>query len=159
MSKFVFSYVNSFYCLGRLVLTSFILQVASGFVVAAYYRFTVFEAFSSIISIFCIINLGWFLRSLHRWSASLLVLFLFLHIFRVFLTGGFKKPQELIWVSGLFISILMVFFGVIGYSLPWGQVGFWACKILTSTSVAFGSLISDMGVFLVLLIRGNISVG
>ena len=47
------------------------------------------------------------------------------------LTGGFKKPRELTWVTGVLLASVTVSFGVTGYSLPWDQVGYWACKIVT----------------------------
>ena len=57
--------------------------------------------------------------------------YMILHIFRVYLTGGFKQPRELTWVTGVIIAICTVSFGVTGYSLPWDQVGYWAVKIVT----------------------------
>jgi len=74
-----------------------------------------------------------------------MVLVLILHIVRVYLTGGFKKPRELIWMTGIRLAISTVSFGVTGYSLPWDQVGYWACKIVTSVPEAFDNLIPGMG--------------
>ena len=77
------------------------------------------------------VNFGWLIRSVHRWSASMMVLMMVLHVFRVYLTGGFKKPRELTWVTGVVLAVITVSFGVTGYSLPWDQVGYWAVKIVT----------------------------
>ena len=70
------------------------------------------------------VNLGWFIKSIHRWSGAVMVLFLVLHITRVYLTGALMKPRELIWITGI-----MVAFGLrlwlSGYSLAWDQVAFW----------------------------------
>ena len=74
LSKFVPAHVNIFYCFGGLVLTSFILQVASGFALTMYYRPTVVEAYSSVQSILSKVHFGWLIRSMHRWSSSLMVL-------------------------------------------------------------------------------------
>ncbi|CAF2058826.1 unnamed protein product [Brassica napus] len=76
-------------------------------------------------------NFGWLIRSVHRWSASMMVLMMILHVFRVYLTGGFKKPRELTWVTGVVLGVLTASFGVTGYSLPWDQIGYWAVKIVT----------------------------
>lgn len=158
LSKFVPAHVNIFYCFGGIVLTAFLFQAASGFALTIYYRPTVVEAFASIQVILYKVNLGWLIRSIHRWSSGVMVLVLILHIGRVYLTGGFKKPRELIWVSGVILAVLTVSFGVTGYSLPWDQIGFWACKIVTSTPEAFDELIPGAGKFLVLCLRGGVSV-
>lgn len=159
LGKFVPSHVNIFYCFGGIVLTSFIFQGASGFALTIYYRPTVAEAFYSVQLILYEVNLGWFIRSVHRWSSGVMVLVLILHVYRVYLTGGFKKPRELIWITGVILAVCTVSFGVTGYSLPWDQVGYWACKIVTSTPEALDDLIPGIGRILVLLLRGGFSVG
>jgi len=85
----------------------------------------------------------------------MMVLMMILHIFRVYLTGGFKKPRELTWITGVILGVLTVSFGVTGYSLPWDQVGYWACKIVTGVPEA----IPVVGSSLVELLRGDVSVG
>lgn len=154
-SKYVPPHVNIFYCIGGIVFISFLIQVASGFAMTFYYRPTVAEAFSSVEYIMTDVNFGWLIRSIHRWSASIMVLMLILHIFRVYLTGGFKKPRELTWVTGVILAVLTVSFGVTGYSLPWDQIGYWAVKIVTGVPEA----IPIFGVSIVELLRGGISVG
>ena len=98
-SKYVPPHVNIFYCLGGITLTCFLVQVATGFAMTFYYRPTVTEAFASVQYIMTDENFGWLIRSVHRWSASMMVLMMVLHVFRVYLTGGFKKPRELTWVT------------------------------------------------------------
>jgi cytochrome b6 len=154
-SKFVPPHVNIFYCIGGITLTSFLIQVATGFALTFYYRPTVSDAFNSIQYITNEVSLGWLIRSLHRWSASMMLLNLLLHISRVYLTGGFKSPRELTWISGVLLACLSVSFGVTGYSLPWDQVGFWACKIVTGVPDA----IPLVGGVLVESLRGGVSVG
>ncbi|KAG0447183.1 hypothetical protein HPP92_028416 [Vanilla planifolia] len=107
----------------------FAVQVATGFAMTFYYRPTVTEAFSSVQYIMTEVNLGWLIRSVHRWSASMMVLMMILHVFRVYLTGGFKKPRELTWVTGVVLAVLTASFGVTGYSLPRDQIGYWAVKM------------------------------
>ena len=103
-SKYVPPHVNIFYCLGGITLTCFIVQVATGFAMTFYYRPTVAEAFASVQFIMTEVNFGWLIRSVHRWSASMMVLMMILHVFRVYLTGGFKKPRELTWVTGVILA-------------------------------------------------------
>merc|ERR1712078_677569 len=83
----------------------FLIQVATGFAMTFYYRPSVVDAFASVEYIMTSVNFGWLIRSLHRWSASMMVLMLVLHVFRVYLTGGFKKPRELTWVTGVILSV------------------------------------------------------
>ena len=78
-----------------------------------------------------------------------------LHVCRVYLTGGFKRPRELTWVTGVALASLTVSFGVTGYSLPWDQIGYWAVKIVTGVPDA----IPVVGSFIVELLRGSVSVG
>ncbi|EPS73476.1 cytochrome b6, partial [Genlisea aurea] len=154
-SKYVPPHVNIFYCLGGITFTCFIIQVATGFAMTFYYRPTVTEAFLSVQYIMNDVNFGWLIRSTHRWSASMMVLMMILHVCRVYLTGGFKKPRELTWVTGVILATLTVSFGVTGYSLPWDQVGYWAVKIVTGVPEA----IPFIGDFIVELLRGSVSVG
>ena len=154
-SKYVPPHVNIFYCLGGITLTCFIVQVATGFAMTFYYRPTVTEAFSSVEYIMTSVNFGWLIRSVHRWSASMMVLNMILHVCRVYLTGGFKKPRELTWVTGVLLASVTVSFGVTGYSLPWDQVGYWACKIVTGVPDA----IPIVGGLIVQVLRGGVSVG
>lgn len=159
LSKYVPAHVNIFYCFGGLVLTSFLIQVATGFALTMYYRPTVVEAFSSVQTILLKVHFGWLNRSLHRWSSGLMVLTLILHVSRVYLTGGFKKPRELIWLTGVILSVVTVSFGVTGYSLPWDQIGYWASKIVTAVPESFDEVLPGLGSSLVLLLRGGYSVG
>ncbi|KAF2952706.1 hypothetical protein DAI22_01g354341 [Oryza sativa Japonica Group] len=137
-SKYVPPHVNIFYCLGGITLTCFLVQVATGFAMTFYYRPTVTEAFSSVQYIMTEANFGWLIRSVHRWSASMMVLMMILHVFRVYLT-----------------AVLTASFGVTGYSLPWDQIGYWAVKIVTGVPDA----IPVIGSPLVELLRGSASVG
>ncbi|GCA74308.1 MAG: cytochrome b6 [Microcystis sp. M015S2] len=154
-TKYVPPHVNIFYCLGGITLVCFVIQFATGFAMTFYYKPTVAEALSSVQYIMNEVNFGWLIRSIHRWSASMMVLMMILHVFRVYLTGGFKKPRELTWVTGVVLAVITVTFGVTGYSLPWDQVGYWAVKIVSGVPAA----IPVVGDQLVTLMRGSESVG
>ena len=154
-SKYVPPHVNIFYCFGGIVFVSFLVQVATGFAMTVYYRPSVADAFASVEYMMTQVNFGWLIRSIHRWSASMMVLMMILHVFRVYLTGGFKKPRELTWVTGVILASVTVSFGVTGYSLPWDQIGYWACKIVTGVPEA----VPVVGTSIVELLRGGTSVG
>jgi cytochrome b6 len=153
-SKYVPPHVNIFYCIGGVTFTCFLIQVATGFAITFYYRPSVADAFISVQYITTEVTFGWIVRSIHRWSASLIVLIITLHVFRVYLTGGFKRPRELTWVTGVLIAVCTVSFGVTGYSLPWDQVGYWAVKIVTGVP----DTIPIFGPILVTLLRGSTRV-
>jgi cytochrome b6 len=154
-SKYVPPHVNIFYCLGGITLTSFLVQVAIGSAMNFYYRSIITEAFASVQYLMTEVNFGWLIRSIHRWSASMMVLMMILHVFRVYLTGGFKNPRELTWVTGVILGVLTISFGVTSYSLPWDQIGYWAVKIVTGVPEA----IPVIGSPLVELLHGSVSVG
>lgn len=154
-SKYIPPHVNIFHCFGGITLTCFLLQVGTGFAMTFHYRPTITEAFNSIQYIMNDAALGWLIRSLHRWPASMMVLLMILHAFRVYLTGGFKRPRELTWMTGNVLAVLTVTFGVTGYSLPWDQTGYWAMKIVTGVPEA----IPGIGSLIAVLLRGGVGVG
>jgi len=85
----------------------------------------------------------------------MMVLMMILHIFCVYFMRGFKKPHELTWVIGVILVVLTSFFGVIGYSLPWDQIGYWVVKIVTGVH----EVIPIIGSPLVELLCGSVGVG
>ena len=154
-SKYVPPHVNIFYCFGGLVFTSFVCQVTTGAAMTFYYVPEVSRSLASVAYITYSARNGWALRSMHRWTASFMVLSLVCHVYRVYLTGGFKKPRELTWLTGIGLSICTVSFGVTGYSLPFDQVGYWAIRIVTGVPDSFPLL----GPVIVGVLRGGPSVG
>ena len=158
LSKYVPAYINIFYCFGGVVFTSFIVQVSSGFTLRIYYRSSVLDALESVSVINSQTHLGWLIRTFHRWSSSIMVIFVRLHIIRVYLTGSFTKPREITWITGLLSSLVASSFGITGYSLPWDQVAYWASKIVTSTPQIFDTTIQDLGTTIVNTFRGNLTV-
>ena len=154
-SKYVPPHVNLFFCLGGLTLLCFLVQIATGFGLTLYYLPSVARAYNSVVFLQSENHLGWLLRSVHRWRANGIVLSMLLHIFRVYLTGSFKAPRELTWVSGAILAVLTVSFGVTGYRLPWDQTGFWAAKIVTGTPES----LPLVGSAFVQFLRGGLSLG
>ena len=120
LSKYIPTHVNLFYCFGGLIVSAFVFQVSSGLALTIYYRASILDAFDSVKLIMIQIHLGWFIHSLHRWFASNLVIFLFLHISRVFLTlqydllmtdlSRYPISSRIILHSEIFLlSILLVY--------------------------------------------------
>jgi cytochrome b6 len=79
---------------------------------------------------------GWLIRSLHSWSANLLVAAAFIHLFSVLFLKAYRKPREITWISGVLLLFLMLAFGFTGYLLPWNELAFFATRVGTDIAGA-----------------------
>lgn len=147
--------IGWFHTLGSMSLFLFFSQVITGILLLIYYRPTVDEAFESVKFITTTAHMGWLYRQVHAWGANLMVIIVFLHMLRTFVTGSFKKPRELTWVIGVFLFVLTLVFGFTGYLLPWNQLAYWA----TTVGTEIAGSIPVIGEPLKTLLRGGSSVG
>src|SRR5512141_1209261 len=115
--------------LGSATLTAFLVQAITGVILAMYYKPTPGEAYSSIQNITDHVTMGWLVRGMHRWGASVFIILLFLHMGRVFLFGAYKYPRELTWIVGVVLLLLGMLEGFTGYLLPWDQTAYWASVV------------------------------
>src|SRR5690606_21682969 len=90
------------------------------------------RAYLSILALETEVAFGSLIRSLHHWSANLLVVTSFLHLIRVFLSGGFKGGRRFNWIIGLIIFVFILAFNFTGYLLPWDQLAYWASTVSSS---------------------------
>src|SRR5437762_4116549 len=120
-----------FYYLGGMTLFFFLIQVCTGVLLMLYYRPSANEAFESVEFIMTVVPFGWLLRSIHSWSANLMVFFAFLHLASVFFMKAYRPPRELTWITGVLVFFLIMGFGFSGYLLPWNQLAFFATKVGT----------------------------
>ncbi|OGW40503.1 MAG: cytochrome b6 [Nitrospirae bacterium GWD2_57_9] len=146
--------VGYFYCLGGITFSLFVLQVLTGLLLSVHYSPSETEAYQSIQRLHTMVPLGQTLRSVHHWAANLMVVTIFLHMLRVFITGSFKNPRELNWVAGALLLLLTLAFGFTGYLLPWDQKSYWATVVGTNM---VGSL-PLLGPGLSALMRGGAEV-
>ena len=158
-TKYVPPHVGLFYCFGGLALMALLVQFGSGLLLTFYFTPTVADACSSVALLQLWAADGWFPRSLHRWASNSVLLAILLHLCRVYLTGGFRKPRELTWLTGALLAVFTLAFGVTGYSLPWDQIGFWALQIVSALPGAVDDFAPGAGLSIVLGIRGGLSVG
>ena len=121
--------VNWMQTLGSATLTAFIVQAVTGVVLAMYYQPDPQNAYKSIQHITNDVTLGWLVRGMHRWGASVFIILLFLHMGRVFLYGAYKYPRELTWITGVLILATGMLMGFTGYLLPWDQTAYWASAV------------------------------
>jgi quinol-cytochrome oxidoreductase complex cytochrome b subunit len=146
---------NWFHTLGSATLTAFLVQVGTGIILAFYYRPSPDEAYESIRYITDDVTLGWLVRGMHKWGASVFIILLFLHMARVFLFGAYKYPRELNWIVGFTLLVLGMLQGFTGYLLPWDQTAYWATVVginLNGTGPIFGP-------FLAQFLRGGDEIG
>ena len=141
--------------IGSLLLFLTVNQIVTGILLMVYYRPAPETAFESVHHIMTRSHFGWLIRGLHAWGATLMILLLVAHMLRTFITGSFKKPRELTWVSGVVIFCLVLVFGFTGYLLPWNQTSYWGTTVGTEISGA----IPAIGGTLRFLSRGGDAVG
>lgn len=126
--------IRWYFCLGGIAFALFLIQGITGIMLSLYYRPTTSEAYESILFIMNNVRFGWLIRSIHSWSATLMIAMVVAHLLRVYITGAYKRPRELNWVAGVFLLLLTLGFGFTGYLLPWDQ------KALVGSTVGSGIL-------------------
>jgi len=138
-----FWYWYPLYALGSFSTIAYVVAAISGALLGFYYAPGAGAsngepalAYNSITFIMTDLNFGFFLRSLHRWSAQVMVAAVFLHMLRVYFTGAYKEPRELNWLIGIVLISLTMVFGYTGYLLPWDQLAFWAGQIGVEMSLS-----------------------
>jgi menaquinol-cytochrome c reductase cytochrome b subunit len=115
--------------LGSATLTAFLVQLVTGVILALYYKPHPDTAYESIQYITNDLTLGWLVRGMHRWGASVFIILMFFHMARVFIYGAYKYPRELNWIVGVLLLFLGMMEGFTGYLLPWDQTAYWATVV------------------------------
>ncbi len=110
--------------------------VFTGTLLMFYYHPSKVVAFRDILYLEHDVPFGKLLRNMHRWGAHLMVIMIELHMFRVYLTGSYKKPREFNWVVGVLLLVLTLLLSFTGYLLPDDQLGFWAVTVGTNMARA-----------------------
>lgn len=118
--------------LGGLSAVLAVLLALTGVLLMFRYDASIEQAYVSIQFLETQVFLGSMVRAIHHWSANLLIVTVFLHLLRVFFTGGFKKGRATNWLIGLVLLLLVVAFNFTGYLLPWDQIAYWAVTVGTS---------------------------
>ncbi|MEA2158594.1 MAG: menaquinol-cytochrome c reductase cytochrome b subunit [Solirubrobacteraceae bacterium] len=139
--------VNWFYTLGSATMFAFLSQAVTGVFLAMYYRpDATGGAYESMRYITDQAFLGQFVRGMHKWGASVMVILVFLHMARVFFFGAYKYPRELTWIIGVVLLILTITMGFTGYLLPFDQRAYWATIVgvnINGTGPLVGPYLSD----------------
>lgn len=127
--------VEAFRGLGGLVLFFFCLQILTGIPLLIYYRPSTDAAFSSLGIIMDDVRLGWLVRSVHAWSANLLILCGLLHLVSVYFRRFYVAPKRTAWVTGILVFVVILGFGLTGTLLPWDQYAYWEIDAARETIV------------------------
>ncbi len=142
---------SPWYYLGGMTLFFFMIQVGTGTLLMLYYRPSAQEAYESIQFILTQVSFGWLIRSIHSWSANLMIAAALAHLFSVLFLKAYRPPRELTWMTGFAILILAMGFGFSGYLLPWNKLAYFATKV--GTDIA--GTVPFVGGFVVRFLRGG----
>lgn len=144
-----------FHTLGSATLTAFLVQAVTGVVLAMYYKPDPNSAYQSIQYITNDLTLGWLVRGMHRWGASVFIILMFFHMARVFLFGAYRYPRELNWIVGVLLLAMGMLEGFTGYLLPWDQTAYWA----TVVGINLNGTAPVLGPFLAQFLAGGAEIG
>ncbi|MEJ2082796.1 MAG: cytochrome bc complex cytochrome b subunit [Acidobacteriota bacterium] len=139
------------YYLGGMTLFFFCVQVVTGILLMLYYRPSAGEAFESVEFLMTTVPFGWLIRSIHSWSANLMIFFLFVHLATVYFMKAYRPPREMTWVTGTLLLFLALAFGFSGYLLPWNRLAFFATNVGTDIAGA----VPVIGGYLMRFLRGG----
>ncbi len=143
------------WCLGGMPLYLFVVQVVTGILLAFYYVPEPTRAYDSVWQITHEVPFGWWIRSLHKWSANLMIISIVLHVLRVYFTAAYRAPRELNWMFGVALLGLSMVFGFTGYSLVYEQLAYWGATVATNLAAA----VPVVGEMMARFIRGGDTVG
>ena len=119
------------YYLGGITMFFFTVQVITGVLLLMYYQVGEATAYESIRFLTTKVPFGWMIRSMHSWSAHLMIISLTLHMFSTMMLKAYRPPRELTWVTGYFLFLLTLGFGFSGYLLPWNKLAYFATTVGT----------------------------
>jgi quinol-cytochrome oxidoreductase complex cytochrome b subunit len=138
--------VNWFYTLGSASLFAFLSQATTGVFLAMYYDPSPTRAYESTRYLTNEVFLGEFVRGMHRWGSTVMVILVFLHMGRVFFFGAYKYPREVNWIIGVVLLIMTMTMSFTGYLLPFDQRSYWATIVgvnINGTGPMAGPFLSD----------------
>jgi len=124
--------LNYFWSFGSSAGLCLVIQILTGVFLAMHYTPQIDLAFNSVEHIMRDVNNGWLIRYIHANGASIFFIVVYSHIFRGLYFGSYIYPRDKLWISGVFIFLLMMATAFMGYVLPWGQMSFWGATVITN---------------------------
>jgi len=107
------------------------IQILTGILLLLYYTPSIEAAHESIQFIMSQVKFGWLIRSVHSWTANILIGVIFVHMFSTFFLKAYRRPRELTWITGFFLLLVFLAFGFSGYLLPWNELSYFATRVGT----------------------------
>src|SRR5262245_56936605 len=117
------------FCLGGTPLYLFVVQIATGILLAIYYQPSPTTAYESVRYITDDVQYVWYIRSLHKWAATFMIASVVLHQMRVYFTGAYRKPREINWMIGITLLLCTLTVGFTGYCLVYEQLSYWGATV------------------------------
>lgn len=143
--------------LGMLSTMLFFVEIMTGLFLMIYYTPAPGIAYDNMLKILSNVPMGQFIRDIHRLAAEFMVVAVWLHMGRTFLTGSYKKPRQFTWATGAILLVVTIALSYTGYLLPWDQLAYWAVTI--GASMADAAPPPEVGKAVALLLKGGPDLG
>jgi len=157
------------YTMGFGLISLFLLIIAffSGIFLMIYYNPGIENAYNTVKDINFVVTGGRYMRNIHKWAGEAMIIFVILHMARVFFTNSYRKGREFNWVIGIVLLVLTFILNLTGYMLPWDQLSYWAMVIVANimgspkviTDIFGVTQFFDIGGFQKELLLGGLSPG
>jgi quinol-cytochrome oxidoreductase complex cytochrome b subunit len=131
--------------LGVSLAAQFIILTVTGVLLMVYYMPSIDAAYDSMKDLHYLVPTGRLIRNIHRWASHMMVIFVILHMMRVFYTSAYKKPREFNWLVGMVLFVLTLALAFTGYILPWDQLAYWALTIASNIAASPNELMHALG--------------
>lgn len=136
---------NFWYYFGSLALLVLVIQIVTGIWLTMNYKPSAEHAFASVEYIMRDVDWGWWIRYMHSTGSSAFFIVVYLHMYRALMYGSYKRPRELLWLTGMFIYLILMAEAFFGYLLPWGQMSYWGAQVIISLFGAIPFVGTELG--------------
>ncbi len=140
---------------GYLLLVVLVMQVLGGALLLVYYKPTVAGAYESVGALNAEVSGGWLVRQMHAWGAQVLVVLIMVYQVRDLFLGHYRKPRELVWITGCLVAGVLLLEAYTGFVLRWDDRAYWGAVIGTE----FVHKLPWIGPWISQMVRGGLHVG
>lgn len=115
------------YWTGALISMAFVYQIITGLLLLLYYNPS--EAYASTEAIITSVPFGSFMLTTHLYGAYAMIFLIYVHMYRNYFFGSYKKPRQLQWVIGVLLLAVTIGVGFFGYSMTGDVLSFDATDV------------------------------